>query len=95
MMQEETMEDYVVATGKTHSVREFLQLALRFADLDGPLEKYVEIEDSLFRPSEVDLLVGDARKAKEKLGWEPRTDFATLVELMVENDLRLEYAKAT
>ena len=103
MLQVDEPEDYVVATGHTHSVREFCEAA--FAQVDLPLrwegenvdEKgyagdgrlLVEIDPGYFRPAEVDLLLGDATKAREKLGWEPKVDFAGLVRLMVEHDLKL------
>ena len=90
MLQQETPEDYVIATGVTHSVEEFLLEALRVAGLDQDIQKYVDFDESLQRPAEVDILVGDASKAKEKLDWEPRVDFKKLVEIMVENDLKIE-----
>lgn len=90
MLQQESPDDYVIATGETHSVREFVEMALSAASLNGPIENYVDFDTEMVRPSEVDLLVGDASKAKRKLGWEPRLDFDGLVNLMVENDLRIE-----
>jgi len=90
MMQQVEPDDYVIATGETHSVKEFLETALKIAELDGPVEKYVEFDKSLIRPAEVDLLIGDSSKAKTKIGWEPQTNFENLVRLMVENDLKLE-----
>ncbi len=87
MVQQDTPDDYVIATGETRSVREFCEAA--FARLDLDWEKYVEIDPRYHRPLEVDLLVGDASKASEKLGWEPRTKFTDLVNLMVDADLKL------
>ncbi|HSA03176.1 MAG TPA: GDP-mannose 4,6-dehydratase, partial [Candidatus Paceibacterota bacterium] len=87
MLQQDTPEDYVIATGETHSVREFLELAFSHVSLDW--QRYVKIDPRYFRPAEVDLLVGDASKAQEKLGWKPRTRFADLVRLMVEADIEL------
>ncbi len=87
MLQAETPEDFVIATGETHSVREFLDEAFKIVGLNP--EKYVEIDPKYFRPAEVDLLIGDASKAKEKLGWEPKVGFSELVKLMVEADCAL------
>ncbi len=87
MLQAETPDDYVVATGETHSVREFLELAADVAGIDW--KKHVEIDPRYFRPTEVDLLLGDASKAREKLGWTPRVSFEELVRTMVEHDLEL------
>ena len=85
MLQQDEPEDFVVATGETHSVREFCELAFSHAGLDW--EKYVVQDQRFFRPAEVDLLVGDATKARTKLGWKARTPFADLVRLMVDADL--------
>ena len=85
MLQQETPDDYVIATGETHSVREFLHEAFSHAGLDW--EKYVEYDARYERPAEVELLIGDASKAKAKLGWEPRTTFHGLVHLMVEEEI--------
>ncbi len=87
MLQQEQPDDYVVATGETHSIREFLELAFGHAGLSW--EKYVEIDRRYYRPAEVDVLMGDARKARRQLGWEPKTKFADLVKLMVEADVKL------
>jgi GDPmannose 4,6-dehydratase len=87
MLQQERPEDYVIATGETHSVREFLQEAFGCVDLDW--REYVEIDPRYFRPAEVDLLIGDAGKAKRLLGWEPQVTFRGLVRLMVEADIEL------
>jgi GDPmannose 4,6-dehydratase len=85
MMQHEEPEDFVIATGETHSVREFVELAFGIADLDW--REYVETDPRLFRPTEVDLLIGDAGKARHLLGWKPKTTFIDLVKLMVEADI--------
>lgn len=90
MNQQKSGDDYVIATGKTHSVEEFLRLALKCADLDDDIEKYVEFDPAMTRPSEVDLLVGNPEKARNRLGWEPKVGFEDLVELMVRNDLKIE-----
>jgi GDPmannose 4,6-dehydratase len=84
MLQQEQGDDYVIATGETHSVREFLEVAFACANLDW--EKYVKIDPRYYRPAEVDLLIGDASKAKKVLGWQPRTTFKQLVEIMVKAD---------
>lgn len=86
MLQQDEPEDYVIATGETHSVREFLEEAFSYAGLDW--RKHVEIDKRYYRPAEVDLLIGDASKAKKKLGWEPKTKFKDLVHLMVDADMR-------
>jgi GDPmannose 4,6-dehydratase len=85
MLQQEKPDDYVIATNETHSVREFLEVAFRFVNLDW--NRYVKIDPRYFRPAEVDLLIGDYSKAKEKLGWAPKTRFEDLVRLMVRADL--------
>lgn len=85
MLQQEDPEDYVVATGETHSVREFLEESFSHVDLDW--QEYVVQDESFYRPAEVDLLVGDASKAGRQLGWEPSVSFAELVHLMVDADL--------
>lgn len=85
MLQQEVPDDYVLATGETHSVREFLQVAFSHVGLDW--KDYVRHDSRYDRPAEVDLLLGDARKAKRVLGWEPKTKFDDLVKLMVDADL--------
>jgi GDPmannose 4,6-dehydratase len=87
MLQQEIPDDYVIATGETHSVREFLELAMKYAGLTGLPEDFVEIDENFKRPAEVDLLVGDSSKALIKLGWKPRMNFNQLVKKMVDNDL--------
>jgi GDPmannose 4,6-dehydratase len=86
MLQEERPDDYVVATGEQHSVREFVELAFAHVGLDW--RQYVETDESLFRPAEVNTLRGDASKAHRVLGWRPEVDFAGLVRMMVEADMR-------
>ena len=86
MLQQPAPDDYVVATGEMHSVREFVELAFGLVDRDW--REFVEIDPGYFRPTEVDELCGDASKARERLGWEPRTPFPDLVRLMLEADLR-------
>ncbi len=88
MLQQDEPDDYVIATGETHSVREFLDEAFGCARLDW--RKYVEIDPKYYRPAEVDLLIGDAGKARDMLGWAPKTTFRELVRLMVEADTRLQ-----
>jgi GDPmannose 4,6-dehydratase len=84
MLQADRPDDYVLATGETHSVREFLDQAFGYAGLDW--SKYVTIDERYFRPAEVDLLLGDASKAKEHLGWAPAVQFDELVRMMVDHD---------
>jgi len=86
MLQQDEPDDYVIATGETHSVREFLEESFSYAGLDW--RKHVEIDQRYYRPAEVDLLIGDASKAKKKLGWEPKTKFKDLVHLMVDADMK-------
>lgn len=86
MMQAEKPSDYILATGETHSVQEFCELAFHHAGLDW--KDYVEVSEKYFRPTEVDLLLGDYSKAKRELGWHPKTSFSDLVKLMVEADLK-------
>ncbi len=87
MLQQDEPDDYVVATGETHSVREFCELAFSHVGLD--YTDHVVTDDRFMRPAEVDLLIGDASKAKRQLGWEPRMTFAELVATMVDADLAL------
>lgn len=85
MLQQEKPDDYVIATGETHTVKEFLEVAFSYVGLNW--QDYVEIDPRYFRPTEVDLLLGDAAKAKQKLGWEPKVTFKQLVEIMIDADL--------
>jgi GDPmannose 4,6-dehydratase len=84
MLQQDQGGDYVVATGETHSVQEFLEEAFRCSNLD--YKEYVKIDPRYYRPAEVDLLIGDAAKAKKVLGWQPKTTFTQLVKIMVDAD---------
>jgi len=85
MLQQEAPDDYVVATGESHSVNELVQHAFEYAGLDW--EKYVVIDPTFKRPAEVDVLLGDASKARERLGWEPKVHFPELVRMMAQADL--------
>lgn len=87
MLQHDEPQDFVIATGEAHTVREFVERAFARVGLDW--EQYVEIDPRYYRPSEVDFLCGDASKARRVLGWEPKTTFADLVDLMVEADIQL------
>jgi GDPmannose 4,6-dehydratase len=86
MLQQDSPDDYVLATGETHSVREFLEAAFSYQDLDW--RQYVETDPRYYRPTEVDVLLGDASKARGRLGWQPRVSFGELVRLMVDADLQ-------
>jgi len=87
MLQQDEPDDYVIATGETHSVRDFLELV--FKEVGLPYQEYVETDPRYLRPSEVDLLLGDATKTKEKLGWVPQTTFEELTRIMVHADWEL------
>ena len=87
ILQHDTADDFVIATGETHSVREFVELV--FAKLDLDYRDHVEIDERYFRPTEVDVLLGDAAKAQELLGWKPKTGFDQLIDMMVGTDLEL------
>lgn len=86
MLQQAEPDDYVIATGETHSVQEFLKLAFGYVNLNW--QDYVKFDQRYLRPAEVDLLIGDAAKARAKLGWEPSVSFEQLVQLMVDADMR-------
>jgi GDPmannose 4,6-dehydratase len=86
MLQHDTPDDYVIATGETHSVQELIATAFAHVDLDW--RKYVVQDSAFYRPAEVDLLVGDASKAKRVLGWEPKVTFEGLVKMMVDADVQ-------
>ncbi|MBU6482450.1 MAG: GDP-mannose 4,6-dehydratase [Nitrospirae bacterium] len=88
MLQAPKPEDYVIATGETHTVREFLEVAFGRLQLDW--QKHVKIDTKYYRPTEVDLLIGDASKAKRDLGWEPKVRFEELANMMVDADLAAE-----
>lgn len=108
MLQQDTPDDFVLATGETHSVREFIEESCKIAGIDlkwqGKNEKeiginqktnktIIQIDPRYYRPAEVDLLLGDPTKAKDKLGWEPKTTFEDLVKMMMEYDLKNEGVK--
>ena len=92
MLQQDQPDDYVVATGETHSIEEFLTLAFAEAGLDD-WHKYVRQDPKFFRPAEVDLLIGDPKKAQDKLGWVREVDFPSLVKMMVRHDIQWEESK--
>lgn len=87
MMQQEKADDFVIATGETHTIKDFLDEAFSYANMDW--KKYVKIDPKYYRPTEVDLLIGDPTKAREILGWQPKTTFKELVRLMVDADIKL------
>ena len=87
MLQQKKPDDYAIATGEVHSVKEFLEEAFEYSGL-GNWQKYVEIHPRYFRPAEVEVLQGDYTKAKEKLGWQPKIKFKELVKIMVDADLK-------
>jgi GDPmannose 4,6-dehydratase len=93
MLQQDTPEDYVVCTGRTYSVRELCQVAFGHAGLNW--EDYVVVDLRFVRPAEVDLLVGDASKAKKVLNWKPKVSFEELIAMMVDADLKALQAEAT
>ena len=90
MLQQDEPDDYVIATGKTNKVSDFVEMSLISAGLQGEISEYVDFDKEMIRPSEVDLLVGDPTKARTKLGWEAKIDLQNLVDIMVKNDLVLE-----
>lgn len=87
MLQQDEPEDYVIATGETHTIREFLEEVFSYLDLD--YHAYVETDPRFFRPTEVDVLVGDPTKAKRDLDWEPTVTFRDLARLMIEADMEV------
>ena len=93
MLQTEQPDDYVIATGKTHSVREFCEVAFGRVGLD--YNDYVTVNSEFYRPAEVNLLMGDASKARQRLGWQPTCDFNELVRMMVEHDLAAYHPDST
>ncbi|KKM10717.1 GDP-D-mannose dehydratase [Clostridiales bacterium PH28_bin88] len=93
MLQQEEPDDYVIATGETRSVREFVEAVFERLSLNW--KEYVEIDPRYFRPAEVDILLGDASKARKKLGWKPKTSFDELVNMMVRSDLELARRERT
>lgn len=93
MLQQKEPEDFLIATGETYAVREFVERTFGYLDLDW--ERYVEIDPRYFRPTEVDILHGDATKARKRLGWEPRVSIDELVRRMVEHDFELARQEKT
>ena len=91
MLQAQTPDDYVIATGETHTVKEMLELAFDRLQLDW--KKHVKIDQKYYRPTEVDLLIGDASKAKREFGWQPKVRFEELIAMMVDADLAAEKEK--
>ena len=87
MLQQDKPDDYVIATGTTHSVRDFVIAAFAHVGIHD-WQRYVEIDPNLFRPAEVDQLIGDASKSRQRFGWHPRVTFEELVSMMTENDLQ-------
>src|SRR5256886_2104009 len=85
MLQQDEPDDYVIATGETHSVRDLLDEAFGYLDLDW--QPHIEVDPRYYRPAEVDILIGDASKARRQLGWEPKINFQQLVRMMVDADL--------
>jgi GDPmannose 4,6-dehydratase len=93
MLQQETPDDYVVATGETHSVREFAEKVFERLELD--YKQYVDIDRKYFRPSEVDVLLGDASKARKALRWTPKVGFEQLIDMMIEADMEIARKEKT
>jgi GDPmannose 4,6-dehydratase len=87
MLQEDEPGDYVIATGKSHSVEEFCEQAFKYVEVDN-WRRFVEVNDKFIRPSDVEYLCGDSRKARNELGWEPNISFEQLVERMVLSDIQ-------
>ena len=88
MLQQKEPDNYVIATGESHSVEEFLTLAVEYAKM-GDWHDFVEISEKDMRPTDIDELVGNSSKAKEKLNWKPKTNFKELVKLMVDHDFNM------
>ena len=91
MLQQDKPDDYVIATGETHTVKEFLEVVFKHAGLS--VEKHVTIDEALFRPHEVPLLLGDSSKAKNNLNWKPSVSFVGLAKMMYESDYKKEKEK--
>jgi GDPmannose 4,6-dehydratase len=91
MLQQETPDDYVIATNETHSIKEFLEIAFNYVNLDW--QKYVVFDPRYLRPAEVDILIGDSTKARTQLGWQPSVTFEELVKLMVDHDIQARQPK--
>jgi len=92
MLQQDAPDDFVVATGKAYSIEDLVRLAFAEVGIED-WQRYVRQDPKFFRPAEVDLLIGDPTKAREKLGWEPEVQFPELIKMMVANDLAVEGAK--
>jgi GDPmannose 4,6-dehydratase len=92
MLQQDSPDDYVIATGETHTIRELLERAFALAEIDDWESRVVQ-DPRFYRPAEVDLLIGDASKARKTLGWKQRVSFPDLVRMMYENDVKTEEAK--
>jgi len=88
MLQQDKPDDFVIGTGETRSVKEFVEIAFKHVGLD--YKKYVWISKEFIRPAEVDLLVADSRKARQKLGWQPKVSFEDLIKMMVDADLEAQ-----
>lgn len=93
MLQQDIPDDYVIATGETHSVREFVEKVFNKLDLD--YEKHVEVDPQYFRPTEVDILLGDSSKAQKALGWKPKVSFDQLIDMMIASDMELAKKEKT
>ena len=89
MLQQSKSDDYVIATGESHSVEEFLTLATEYAGL-GKFEDFLEVDESIKRPTDIEELRGDSSKAQKQLNWKPKTSFKELVEMMVVHDIEFE-----
>jgi len=93
ILQQDKPDDFVIATGENHSVREFAETVFQKLDLD--YKEYVETDPRYFRPTEVDVLLGDATKAQKILGWKPKVSFDQLIDMMIEADLELANKEKT
>ena len=93
ILQQEQPDDYAIATGETHSVREFAQRVFEKLDLD--FDQYVAIDQRYFRPTEVDVLLGDASKARKQLGWQPKVTFEGLIDMMIAADMEISKKEKT
>jgi GDPmannose 4,6-dehydratase len=94
MLQQDSPDDFVISTGETHTVREFLETAFDLLEITDGVERYVKYDKKFERPTEVDLLVGDNSKAVKLLGWTPKVNFRELVKLMLINDLEVEASRS-
>ena len=88
MLQQDTPEDFVIGTGETHSIKDFLDAAFKAVDIED-WSSYIKTDPKFMRPAEVDVLIADSKKAKEVLGWQPKTSFQELVDIMVKEDIKL------